>query len=259
MEHDITFDGIIGVSAGAAFGVNYKSHQIGRGIRYNKRFAHDPRYCSFFSLLTTGDLYGAQFDYYTVPQELDPFDYEAFERDPTEFYVVATDVDSGEAEYRRLYSLEGDGMEWVRASASMPIAAQPVELEGHKYLDGGIVDSLPIRWFESIGYTKNVVILTQPADYIKNTVRGSSILELVLHEYPKVSNALNNLPDVYNADLQHIREQEAAGNAFVFRPDETLQIGKLAYSRTKMEDVYEIGRANAERRLPELLEFLKTE
>ncbi len=41
MEHGVSFDGVVGVSAGAAFGCNYKSRQAGRAIRYNKRFAND--------------------------------------------------------------------------------------------------------------------------------------------------------------------------------------------------------------------------
>ena len=97
MENDITFDGLIGVSAGAAFGCNYKSGQIGRALRYNTEYCNDPRYCSFRSLVKTGDLFGADFCYRQIPCELDKFDMEAFSENPMEFYVVATDIETGKS------------------------------------------------------------------------------------------------------------------------------------------------------------------
>lgn len=257
MEHDIRVDGMIAVSAGATFGVNFKSRQIGRTIRYNTRFARDPRYCSLWSLLTTGDLYGAEFDYYRLPEELDPFAFERFSADPTEFYAVVTDVDTGKPVYHRLTDLHGEGMEWIRASASMPVASRPVEIGGHKYLDGGCSDAIPIHWWEEeAGYRKNIIILTQPEEYVKNPMRGSSILEVLLHDYPNLSDSLNNLHISYNECLRHIAEQEAAGNAFVFRPDEALEVGKIEHDPNKMKKTYETGRRIAEARMPELLAFL---
>ena len=96
MENGIDFDGAVGISAGAVFGCNYKSRQIGRPRRYNEKYCRDKRYCSIRSLITTGDLYGADFCYRLLPDELDPFDREAFKNDPMEFYVGATDVKTGE-------------------------------------------------------------------------------------------------------------------------------------------------------------------
>lgn len=133
MEAEIRFDGIIGVSAGAAFGCNYKSGQIGRALRYNKRFCRDPRYCSIRNWLKTGDLFGADFCYHLVPEKLDPFDNDAFERDPAEFWLVCTDVANGEAVYHRCDQITPETFEWVRASSSMPLAAKIVSVGGGRY------------------------------------------------------------------------------------------------------------------------------
>ena len=167
MESGIRFDGAIGVSAGACFGCNYKSGQIGRVIRYNKRFARDPRYCSFRSLLLTGDLFSADFCYRELPLELDAFDAAAFEANPMEFHVVATDCATGRPVYRRLDKADEIAFRWIQASASMPLVSRPVAIDGGEYQDGGLSDGIPLRYFESIGYERNLVVTTRPHGYRK--------------------------------------------------------------------------------------------
>ena len=183
MQNEIRFDGAIGVSAGAAFGCNFKSNQIGRVIRYNKQYCRDPRFCSIRSLIKTGDLYGAEFCYTTIPYELDLFDCEAYLNNPMDFYVVVTDIETGKAVYINSDEAGDDALECFRASASMPIVSRPVEIKGKKYLDGGIADSVPIQFFESIGYTKNVIILTQPADYVKKPSSATNSRERMTNRY----------------------------------------------------------------------------
>ena len=180
LEHNIEFDGAVGVSAGACFGCNYKSKQIGRTLRYNKRFAKDKRYCSLYSLLTTGDLYGADFCYHEIPEKLDVFDEETYENNPMEFYVVCTDAETGEPVYHRIDTGNEENLEWIRASASMPVVSRAVEIGGKKLLDGGISDSIPLDWFTSIGYDRNVVVLTRPADYVKEPLPMKHGMKLLL-------------------------------------------------------------------------------
>ena len=132
MEQDIIFDGAVGVSAGAVFGCNYKSRQPGRVIRYNKRYCRDPRYVSIRSLLKTGDLYGESFCYHELPDRLDPFDAAAYRKNPMEFYVVCTDALTGEAVYHRCDRGDARDLQWMRASASMPMVSKLVELDVYK-------------------------------------------------------------------------------------------------------------------------------
>ena len=167
MNNNITVDGTIGVSAGATFGCNFKSKQIGRTIRYNMKYSKDPRYVGIRSLIKTGDLYGADFCYREIPEKLDVFDTKTYQENPMAFYVVATDVNTGKPVYHLCPTGEADDIEWYRASASMPLVSRIVKINGLELLDGGISDSIPIKKFREMGYEKNILILTQHDGYRK--------------------------------------------------------------------------------------------
>jgi predicted patatin/cPLA2 family phospholipase len=257
MEHGVTFDGIVGVSAGAAFGCNYKSGQAGRAIRYNMRFAKDRRYCSLWSLLKTGDLYGAEFAYHIVPTEYDPFDNETFEASPTEFYVVCTDVETGKAVYKKCMKGGFEMCEWIRASASMPVVSRVVELEGHKLLDGGMADSIPLAFFHGIGYEKNIVILTQPKDFVKRPTRLMPLIRQSLRRYPEIVKTMEQRHLMYNQQLAYVEQAEAMGNTLVIRPEEKLPIGHISHNPEEMHRVYELGRRVGEARMADIDAFMR--
>ena len=242
MENGIEFDGAVGVSAGAAFGCNYKSRQPGRAIRYNMQFAKDKRYCSVESLVRTGDLFNAEFAYHTVPLTLDVFDSETFVNNPMEFYVVCTDVERGTAVYHCMDSGGNEAFDWIRASASMPVVSRMVELDGMKLLDGGVTDSIPLAFLERMGYGRNVVILTQPAGYVKKMNPLMPIMHWSLRKYPCMVKAMRTRHLMYNEQLGHVNEQERKGNAFVIRPDRPLDIGHISHNPDEMKAVYETGR-----------------
>lgn len=256
MENGIVFDGIVGVSAGAAFGCNYKSGQIGRVLRYNTTYCQDWRYCSFRSLIKTGDLYGADFCYHELPEQLDLFDDEAFQKNPADFYAVCTDCESGEPVYKKIQSAQYNDLEWIRASASMPLVSRIVDINGQKLLDGGIADSIPLRFMENSGYANNVVVLTQPRSYRKKKNSLLPLMKLALKKYPKVVDAMARRHINYNETLDYIRKQEQAGKVFVISPDEKLDIGRTEKDPDKLRAVYAIGRKAAEAKLSELKHFL---
>ena len=256
MEHGIVFDGTIGVSAGAVFGCNYQTGQIGRTLRYNLRFCRDWRYCSLRSLVLTGDLYGARFCYWTLPLELDKMDYEAYAANPHPFYVVCTDVETGEAVYKLCPRADQEYRDWFRASASMPLASRVVEVSGRKLLDGGIVDSVPIRYFESIGYDRNVVVLTQPEGFVKTASRGLPLMKRAMRKYPKVAEALANRHEVYNETSAYIAQREKQGAAFVIRPPHALDMSRTEHDPAKLQAAYDLGRQETLRRLEELKAFM---
>ena len=259
MENGIRFDGIVGVSAGAAFGVNYKSGQIGRAIRYNAKYCHDKRYCGIGSLLKTGNLFNTEFCYGEVPLKLDVFDFDAFEKDPTTFYITCTDVESGKPVYHEYTGRNDHGFDWIRASASLPLVSQIVEIDGLKLLDGGISDSIPVAYFESIGYTKNVVILTQPQDYRKEKNRMLPPIRMKYRKCPNLIKALENRPLMYNAELELIAKQEKRGELFVIRPESPLPVKRAEKDPAKLEACYEIGRQTAEKELERLNAFMKAD
>ena len=256
MSAGIRFDGMIGVSAGATFGCNFKSHQAGRALRYNLRFIGDSRYMGWRTLLRTGDLVAAEFSYHTMPTQLDVFDAQTFEAEPMEFHVVCTDVDTGEPVYKQLSHVDYDCMEWIRASASMPIVSRPVELEGKRLLDGGIADSIPLRHFQQLGYTRNVVVLTQPKGFLKKRTRLMPILRVMCRKQPAIVSAMARRHEMYNAQLAYLQEQEQLGNILLIHPADTLPIGRTEQNAKKMRLVYDMGCAEAERRLQEIRNFL---
>ena len=260
MEHGVKFDGAIGVSAGAAFGCNYKSGQIGRALRYNTRFCADKRYGGIGSLLKTGNIYNTEFCYGEVPLKRDPFDFDTYDKNPMEFYVVCTDIETGKPVYHRYEGWNDHGFDWIRASASMPVVSEIVEIDGQKLLDVGISDSIPVGYFEKIGYDRNVVILTRPSDYRKERSRAmEKIINLKYRCYPKLKEAMAQRYQVYNAQLDDIAKKEAAGTLFVIRPKESLPVGRVEKDPKKLEHAYKIGRAAAQERLPELQSFLEKE
>ena len=256
MENRVRFDGLIGVSAGACFGCNYKSGQIGRVIRYNKRFARDPRYCSWRSFFWTGDLFNADFCYRELPMELDVFDAETFETNPMEFYLVVTDCATGEPVYRRIDHADEKAFQWMQASASMPIVSRPVAIDGGEYLDGGLSDAVPLRYFESLGYDRNVVITTRPRGYRKPPAGKLRLWKPFLRRLPKVCDAMQSRSERYNATLDYLDSRVQFGQTFLIAPEQPLEISRISHDPNQMQSVYETGRAAGERNLNALLEFL---
>lgn len=256
MENGIEFDGAAGVSAGAAFGCNVKSRQIGRGIRYNKALAKDWRYKSYRSMLLTGDLFGGEFCYHTLPKEIDVFDVETFEANPMEFYAVCTNVTTGKPHYQLLKKGDDYDCEWIRASASMPLASKLVHIDGEVYLDGGITDSIPLRFMEEVGYDRNVVITTQPLGYVKNPYKIVPLVKTVYHKYPNLVSAIENRHYMYNGQISYIMEQEKAGACFVIRPPEALNIKPMERDVGEMERVYSWGRDAGVKNLEKVRAYL---
>lgn len=256
MENGIDYDGVIGVSAGSNFGCNYKSRQPGRVIRYNVRFANDPRYMGLRSLITTGNLVGAEFAYHYMPLQLDVFDIATFESDPMEFYLVCTDCLTGEPVYYRMDKVNYDSLEWLRASASMPLVTRPVKVGGRVLLDGGISDSIPLKHFQDMGFDRNVVVLTRPRSYRKEPTKLWPY-RLLMRRYPAITQAMARRHEMYNSQLDYVEREEQAGRIFVIAPEQDLPIGRVEMNVEKMNAVYNIGRETATALLPRLKEFLQ--
>lgn len=259
MEHDVHPDALIGVSAGAAFGCNYKSRQIGRAIRYNTRFANDSRYSGVKSLLTSGDYFNAHFGYHVVPYKYDIFDTAIFEQNPMTFTIVCTDVETGQAVYHDMTHVDYDELEWLRASASMPLASKVVHVQGRKLLDGGVSDSIPLEYFEQQGIRRNVVILTQPLGYQKEHNKLMPLMRLSLRKYPNFLRALDERHLMYNRQLEYVAEAERQGRCLVIRPEEKIPIGHISHDADQMRLVYEIGRKAGERYIDRIRDFYAKE
>lgn len=256
MENGLVTDGAIGVSAGAVFGCNYKSHQIGRVIRYNTEYCNDKRYASFKNLVKTGNLYSEQFCYHEVPEKLDPFNEAAFADSPMDFFVVCTDVKTGEPIYHKCRKGDAEDVRWMEASASMPLAAKIVKIGHYGLLDGGVADSIPVRFFESIGYKRNLIILTQPKGYIKKKNKFLPAIRAKYFRYPAFVEAVADRHERYNETLSYISMLEQAGKDYVIRPPIPLEIGAMERDPAQLRRVYETGRAVAQIQVEKIRDFL---
>ncbi len=256
MENGLVTDGAIGVSAGAVFGCNYKSHQIGRVIRYNTEYCNDKRYASFKNLVKTGNLYSEQFCYHEVPEKLDPFNEAAFAASPMDFFVVCTDVKTGEPIYHKCRKGDAEDVLWMEASASMPLAAKIVKIGHYGLLDGGVADSIPVRFFESIGYKRNLIILTQPKGYVKKKNKFLPAIRAKYFRYPAFVEAVADRHERYNETLSYISMLEQAGKDYVIRPPIPLEIGAMERDPAQLRRVYETGRAVAQIQVEKIRDFL---
>lgn len=254
---DSYFKGAVGVSAGASFGCNIKSHQIGRALRYNQRYAADPRYMGLRSWLSTGSILHPTFAYHVVPTELDIFDVEAFKSNPMDFHLVCTDVSTAEPVYHRMNGVDYEELEWIRATSSLPVVSKPVKLGDMELLDGGLSDSIPLRYFQQQGYRRNVVVLTQPRGFRKTASRVGLLWHLLLPRYPRIAKLLRNRPQRYNEQLDYLQAQEQLGETLVICPAEPIAISRLESNPALLQKAYDLGIEEAERMLPQLKAFLE--
>jgi predicted patatin/cPLA2 family phospholipase len=255
MKYGITFDGLIGVSAGAIHGCSFLSSQRGRSIDYYMKYYNEPKFMSFKNWLRTGDVVDEEFAYHELPEKLVPYDNEAFLKNETPFYAVCTNVVSGLAEYIRINDMFAD-IDILRASASLPYFSRLVEFNGNKYLDGGCADSIPLGAFQNMGYERNVVILTRPADYVKSK-ENTAFAKLKYRKYPEFIKTLKRRHENYNGSLKLIEKGVRDGSVFLIRPSEPPKAGRMEHNPENIKATYELGVKDAENAINALIEWLK--
>ncbi len=243
MEHGIGFDGVIGTSAGAVHGCSFISGQKGRSIRYYKKYCNEPRFMSIKSFIKTGNVVETEFAYHELPERLDPYDYEGFKRNPTPFYAVCTNLESGKAEYIQITDMLTQ-IDVMRASASLPYFSQIVEIGGKKYLDGGCADAVAIDAFIEMGYNKNVVVLTRPESYVKKPeMRG--VARIKYRKFPNFVKLLKRRHEIYNNTMERIKSLEESGDIFVIRPEKDLPASRMEHDASVIEATYNCGVSDA--------------
>lgn len=255
MDKNLYTDGVIGVSAGACHACSYVSKQIGRAYRTNTDYIKDKRYMSFLSLLKTGDLFGADFVYNAIPNELDLYDYETFHNGKTKLYAVCTNLETGKAEYMQCINMKHDVI-YIRASASLPLLSRIVEVDGKKLLDGGAADSIPIKKFQQLGYDKNIVVLTQCSDYRKGK---NNLLPLIRKRYKKYPNFIETLANRhinYNRTLDELGVMEKRGEVFIIRPGSPVNISRLEKNVDNLKALYDQGYHDAKEQYNALMDYI---
>lgn len=239
LDSGIKVDGVIGISAGAVFGVNFLSRQRGRVIRYNKRFNGDRNYMGIKPLLRTGNIVDTKYAYHIVPEELDRFDDEAFKASGIPFYAGITSVETGKAELIKIDSVF-EQMDVLRASASMPFVSRAVALNGQHYLDGDIADGLPYRKMFDMGYDRLIVVLTREAGYQKKPV-SPGMVRMRYGRHKEFAAALLSRHERYNRSVKELLRLQKKGHVHVIAPSEPITIGRIEKDPDRLEDVYVLG------------------
>ncbi len=258
LEEDFEFRSVYGVSAGACHACSYVSKQHGRAFRAGTKYLNEKDYCSIHSLITTGDLFGVDLLYNKIPNELEPFDYETFEKRKSKLFVVVFNCETGKTEYKELTEMHRDII-WVRASASLPLLSRMVEVDGKKYLDGGTGDSIPLKASIDEGNRKNLVILTQHRQFRKQPSSNYKIGKIKYHKYPHLVEAMRDRHIMYNAQLDFVAEEEEKGNCLVIAPKEPMVVKRIEKDVEKLTKLYEQGYADCDEMMGEIKKFLMSD
>lgn len=256
LDKGIEFSSCYGVSAGACSMCSYASGQRGRAYSVTVDYLEDKNYCSVYSLLKTGDLFGVEMCYYQIPHELNPYDYEAFRKYQGTLYSVITNIETGQPEYIPIKDMDRD-IEAIRASASLPLVSRNVEWKGHYYLDGGISDAIPIRRSIEDGNQKNVVILTKEIGYRRKPSSMNWLIKLRYSKYPRVYELMRDRHIVYNETLDFLKKQEEEGKVFLIRPKTASGVGRIEKDKVKLRALYEQGYQDAADCYEEMITYLE--
>ena len=254
MENHIKVDAIIGVSAGALFGVNYLTNQKGRCLKYNLEYCNNKNYMGLYSFITTGNIMNKEFCFHKLIYESYPLDFDAFNKSKTDFYVVVTNIDTGKAEYIKINDLEKDG-EYLRASGSMPIVSIPIEIDSKKYLDGGVSDSIPIEWALHNGYDRIIVVSTRPHNYRKRK-SNNLVTRILLRKYPNLVNTLENRYLEYNRVQDLVDDLESKEKILVLRPSKTVKISRVEKDKKKIQRMYDLGVEDSKSKIKDIKKYL---
>ena len=261
-DKEIKFGGAAGTSAGATHLCSFLSGQIGRNFRIDTIHSKSPRYMSFRNLLFTGDYFAFDYCYKQVPYKIEPFEFDKFTEQckDTDFRVCITNLETGLAEYPRItdYRIE-DHMNYIRASASLPILSKIVEIHGKKFLDGGIADSIPFEHMFQNGFERAVIILTRPLGYRKKVNKALPLVKFAFRHYPKFVEAVATRHIRYNQALDKLTKLEAEGKVFIYRPSRLIKISQIERNKKKIARLYELGKEDAHSKMPELLKFLESQ
>lgn len=249
LDNGVDFTYVIGVSAGITDGMSYVSKQQKRNYDILMNHRHDKRYVGFRNYLTDRSLFGLKFAYETLPNEVYPFDWETFLKNPAEVKVGVTNAETGETEY-----LDGKELDktcgMLKATCAIPFVFPAIELNGKKYYDGGICDPIPVRKAQKDGQERMLIVLTRPEGYKKTLSRANvAAAKLLRKKFPKLVRPLMTRHMMYNETVAYCEQLEREGKAVILRPTKKVQIESLEKDLEKIDRIYRFGYEEAVRNL----------
>lgn len=257
LEGGIMPDYLVGVSAGIAYGVGYLARQPRRNLEVLKRFANDRRYMGMNNLADKHNrsYFGLEFAYQTIPNELMPFDYDAFEAYPGQVEAVVTNMDTGKPEYLTVPRRDPEAT-IIQASCALPLMFPIYHIDGKPYMDGGVSDGIPFeRAFEQ-GCDRVMVVLTKTRDYIRKPDGLLSLVRRKYREYPNFCKAMEERAEHYNQCRERLFELERQGKVLVIAPEDTLGVSRTERDVEKLQLLWGQGYQMAVERMEEIRAFL---
>ena len=257
LKNGIVADYFLGVSAGIAFGASYCSMQPERNRKLIENFFCTPEYFGAKHLLNPANrsYYNLDYVFGKVPNELLFFDFEALQRNPARVIAGVTDLETAEPVYMELDRADRE-FKALRASCALPLLFPPIEINGRKYMDGGIADSIPFKKALADGCDKLIVILTRERGYIKRDEPTKKLLSAAYKKYPAFCRLLETRAERYNqsvAELEKLREQ---GKVFVYNPKKSLLVSRTENDKQKIMRLYDHGVKHAEWSMESLHRYL---
>lgn len=261
MERHLSFSYVIGTSAGGLNGVNFISGDIGRGKYVTCEMVHDKKFLSVKNLLLKGSLFDFKYLLFTLPEKnILPFNSEAYEKSPTEFLVACTGMSDGKAHYFKKGQCR-DFWNAVAASASLPLLAKPVEVDGHLYLDGGPTASIPFRKALEDGCDKVVVVGTREPFYRKKGLKESykRLCKRFYRAYPRFIESYEHSVEEYNDEANEMENLQKEGKLFLVQPERPVTVSQTEKDKKALLALYLEGRRIAEKNLNPLREYLEND
>lgn len=258
MDHGLFFDTTVGVSAGALVGYNYIAGQRGRCAYLNLKYCNDWRGLSLKSFVKTGNAYGREFNFDLIPNEFDPFPYDAYRASKMRLIAVSSNLDTGEADYHEVIEPKEE-IPYLIATSSMPLVSQVVEVDGKRLVDGGTCDSIPIAYSLMTGSNKHVVVCTHPANYVRKPEKLMPLIRKKYEDFPYFVERYQNRHFEYNRAKRALVRMHEAGQAFLIAPEKPVEVSNMEHDQEKLMDLYEQGVAVATKQLPQLLAYLDTQ
>ena len=257
LEHNIMTDYLIGVSAGIAYGVSYASRQPRRNLEVVTKYAPDRRYMGMSNLADKDNrsYFGLEFAYDIIPNQLVPFDYDAFEAFPGDVEAVVTNLNTGKAEYMSLPRRDKKAV-IVQASCAMPLLFPIYHIDGQPYLDGGIADGIPWQRALDRGCDRAIVVLSRPRDYVRKPDKLLPLIRRKYREYPALIEAMESRAQRYNEDRAHMFELEREGRLLVLAPVSTLGVSRTERDTEKLRLLWGAGYQMAMERMDEIRAFV---
>ncbi|MFV0381632.1 MAG: patatin family protein [Breznakia sp.] len=257
IEKNLEIETVIGVSSGATNACNYLSKQKGRGLAINTDYLAGNKYLSIKNFVTTKSAFGMDFLFDEIPNRLNPFDYCSFHNSPSQLYAVSTDIETGQACYRPIINMSTDEP-YLKASISLPLLAPIVHIDGRKLLDGGVADSIPIKYAIDRKYHKNIVVLTRDAAYKKEKQTSLPLIRRIYKDYPKLISLLEKRHINYKNAQNHLHMAKRQGKAFIIQPQHPIKISRLEKDKKKLKSLYEEGYRDAKLAYDDIITYLES-